>query len=143
MAAAQVIQPRIYTERVAVRITTELRDQLRAKLCDVGVAAAMRDETLCSIGRSDLVEKDSRDESGHQTRSQRAVGEWVTVGVNVTKAQKRALSAAAKSAGVALSALLRDSLVAELGLPAVESKPREDGRGGWPLGKRKSGRPGR
>lgn len=136
MAAPQVIQPRTYTERIAVRITTELRDSLRAKLADAGIGAAMRDAALRATGWENLVVDTARDESGHQARAA-AVGQWVTVGVNMTKLQKRALAKAAKSGEVALSALLRDSLVAELGLP----KPKASARGGWPLGARKSGRP--
>lgn len=136
-----MIQPRTYTERIAVRITTELRDSLRAKLADTnepvqGLGAAMRQAALHAIGRADLVMGDDRNEAGHQARRS-AAGDWIVIGVNLTPAQKRALAKAAKSGEVALSALLRDSLVAELGLP----RPKASARGGWPLGARKSGRP--
>lgn len=136
-----MIAPRLYTERVPVRISTALRDQLQEKLADVGVAAAMRDAALCAIGRDDLVVGDGRDESGHQAR--RSAGEWATVGVNLTTAQKRALHSAAKAGGVALSALLCDSLLVRLRMPKRKPRARADGRGSWPLGKRKSVRPKR
>lgn len=138
-----MIQPRIYTERIAVRITTELRDQLREEIGEAGIAATMRDAALHAIGRGDLVLDRGRDESGHVNRPRGGGGGWCTVGVNVTSKQRAALKAAARASDRALSALLRDSLVAALDLPPVESKPRSDGRAGWPLGKRKSGRPGR
>lgn len=133
-----MIQPRTYTERIAVRITTELRDSLRAKLADAGIGAAMRDAALRAIGRDDLVLGEGRDESGHgAARAARATGDWAVVGVNLTSRQRAVLSGQARAQKVALSALLRDSLVAELGLP----KPKASARGGWPLGARKSGRP--
>lgn len=132
-----MIQPRTYTERIAVRITTELRDSLRARLADAGIGAAMRDAALRAIGRDDLVLGEGRDESGHVNRPRGGGGGWCTVGVNVTRKQRAELRAAARDGKTALSALLRDSLVAELGLP----KPKASARGGWPLGARKSGRP--
>lgn len=133
-----MIQPRTYTELVPVRITAELRAELQDKLGQTGIGAAMRDVALRAIGRDDLVVSEGRDESGHLARQRQPKGPWVMVAVNLTKEQRQVLSEAAKGGGIALSALLRTAVVAELGLPAVEPRERADGKGKWPLGKRKA-----
>jgi hypothetical protein len=117
----------------------EQRAELQAKLpAHVGIGAALRDAGLRSIGREDLV-LESRDESGHR-KPGRSEAEFVTAVVYMTREQKQAMDAFAKSSGRSRSALMVDALRAELGLEPAEA---DDALGGWQRGKRRSRKPPR
>jgi hypothetical protein len=90
--------PKTYTERCGVYMRGEQRAELQAKLpAHVGIGAALRDAGLRSIGREDLV-LESRDESGHR-KPGRSEAEFVTAVVYMTREQKQAMDAFAKSSG--------------------------------------------
>lgn len=129
-----------YTERIAVRIPAQQRDEIEAQLGDVGLTAAMRDATLRAIGREDLVIDEQRDEGGHK-RAKRSPSQaaWTVTPVPLTPLQRRAIDAAARAKEEAASKLMLDSLRFELGLSA--SATERGWRKGWPVGRRKSDAP--
>lgn len=131
--------PKTYTERISVRIPVEQREEMDAQLGDVGLSAAIRNATLGTIGREDLVIDDQRDEGGHKRRKKMSGSLWAVIPVPLTTQQKRAIEGAAQAKGVASSKLMLDAIRFDLGLAASEGE--RGWRKGWKVGRRKSDAP--
>lgn len=131
---------RTFPIRVKVRVRWEQHAEMDKALGDgVGISSAMRDAALRAIGRDDLVievdtpEARRRKSAPPKARTSNAPREYAGALVNLTHHQHLALDTYARDNAIALSALLRDSLLTELGMPL--GKPLDKW---YPLGKRRS-----